>query len=94
MGDHISGGSVYVMFRPEDITFSNSRDRTSARNEFSGIITRLTSIGPLVRIELDCGFPLFGLVTRSSASDLGFEVGKNVYARLKVTATHVIKRRV
>jgi tungstate transport system ATP-binding protein len=91
MGDEI-GGDVYVLVRPEDITFSLSSNLTSARNLFRGAITRLTPVGPLVRLEIDCGFPLFGLVTRSSASDLGLEIGKEVYASFKVTATHVIRR--
>ncbi|MBE0479711.1 MAG: ABC transporter ATP-binding protein [Dehalococcoidia bacterium] len=83
---------VYVLIRPEDITFSLSRSMTSARNMLQGTITRLTAMGPLIRLEIDCGFPLLGLVTRSSASELGLEVSKEVCASFKVTATHVIKR--
>ena len=92
VSDHLKGDDVYVLIRPEDITFSLSGNLTSARNLFRGAITRLTSVGPLVRLEVDCGFPLLGLVTRSSASDLGLETGKEVYASFKVTATHVIRR--
>jgi tungstate transport system ATP-binding protein len=84
--------NVYVLIRPEDITFSLGRSVTSARNMLNGVITRLTSVGPLVRLEMDCGFPLLGLVTRSSATDLSLEIGKEVYASFKVTATHTIKR--
>ena len=91
VGDE-SGDDVYVLLRPEDITFSLSSNLTSARNLFHGPITRLTPVGPLVRLEIDCGFPLLGLVTRSSASDLGLVTGKEVYASFKVTATHVIRR--
>lgn len=87
-----AGDDVYVLLRPEDITFSLSSSLTSARNLFHGPITRLTPVGPLVRLEIDCGFPLLGLVTRSSAGDLGLVTGKEVYASFKVTATHVIKR--
>lgn len=86
------GDDVYVLIRPEDITLSLSSNLTSARNLFRGAITRLTPVGPLVRLEINCGFPLLGLVTRSSASDLGLDLGKEVYASFKVTATHVIRR--
>ena len=93
VSDHVLGDDdVYVLIRPEDITFSLSRNVTSARNQFRGAVTRLTPVGPLVRLEIDCGFPLLGLVTRSSASDLDLEIGKEIYASFKVTATHVIKR--
>jgi len=92
ISDHVISDDVYVLIRPEDITFSLSKDVTSARNTFNGAITRLTQVGPLMRIEVDCGFSLLGLVTRSSATDLGLEIGKNVYATFKATATHVIKR--
>jgi len=88
----LTHGDVYVMIRPEDITFSLSSNITSARNTFQGTITRLTPVGPLMRLEVNCGFPLLGLVTRSSASDLGLEIGKSIYASFKVTATHVISR--
>jgi len=92
ISDHLIGDDVYVLIRPEDITFSLSGNLTSARNLFRGVITRLTQVGPLVRLEIDCGFPLLGLVTRSSAIDLGLDIGKEVYASFKVTATHAIRR--
>jgi tungstate transport system ATP-binding protein len=92
VSNQITGNDVYVLIRPEDITFSLSRNVTSARNLFYGSITKLTPVGPLVRLEVDCGFPLLGLVTRSSASELGLEIGREIYANFKVTATHVIKR--
>lgn len=88
----LAGEQVYVLVRPENITFSLSRDVTSARNIMHGSITGLTSVGPLLRIEIDCGFPLLGLITRSSASDLDLAVGKEIYASFKATGTHVIRR--
>ncbi|MCK4707266.1 MAG: ABC transporter ATP-binding protein, partial [Gammaproteobacteria bacterium] len=90
VSNHITGNDVYVLIRPEDITFSLSKNMTSARNMFQGTITRLTPVGALMRLEIDCGFPLLGLVTRSSAGDLELEIGKNICAIFKVTATHVI----
>lgn len=92
VSDHAIGDKVYVLIRPEDITFSLSRDVTSARNTLSGTITRLTPVGSLVRIEIDCGFPLLGLVTRSSSSNLGLAIGVDIEASFKATAIHVIKR--
>jgi tungstate transport system ATP-binding protein len=88
----VDSNAVYVLIRPEDITFSLSENVTSARNMLKGVIIRLTPVGALMRLEVDCGFSLLGLLTRSSADDLELEIGKNIYASFKVTATHVIKR--
>ncbi|MHA2068004.1 MAG: ABC transporter ATP-binding protein [Candidatus Thorarchaeota archaeon] len=92
VSNHLIDSNVFVLIRPEDITFSLLKNVTSARNTLDGIITRLTQVGALMRIEVDCGFPLLGLVTRSSASDLGLDIGKNIHASFKVTTTHIIKR--
>jgi len=92
ISDFIVGDMVQALIRPEDITFALSKDISSARNTFEGKISRITPVGPLVRIEVDCGFPLLGVVTKRSAEELGFSVGKKVYASFKATAIHVIKR--
>lgn len=84
------GGAVYVCIRPEDITLSLIKSSTSARNVFSGKITSMISSGPLVRVNLDCGFPLVALITRLSADELKLEIGKTVFASFKATAIHVI----
>lgn len=92
ISDYALGDKVYVLIRPEDITFSRARDKSSARNVFEGKITRVNSVGALVRIEIDCGFPLLGVVTRRSAEELDLAIGKGVYASFKATALHIIKR--
>ena len=75
-----------------DITLTLSREISSARNAFPGKITRMTPVGPLIRIEVDCGFPLLGLVTKRSAEELNLAEGKAVYASFKATAIRTIKR--
>jgi tungstate transport system ATP-binding protein len=87
------GEKVHVLIRPEDITFTPSRNVSSARNMFDGEIIRMTQVGQLVRIEVDCGIPLLGVLTMVSAQELGITMGKRLYASFKVTAIHVIKRR-
>ena len=92
MSDYTIGEKVYVLIRPEDITFANKKDTSSARNIFKGTITTLTNVGSLVRIQVDCGFPLFGVITTRSAEELNFSLGKEIYSSFKATALHVIKR--
>lgn len=84
---------VHVLIRPEDITFTLSRNVSSARNMFDGKIVKMTQVGQLVRIEVDCGIPLLGVLTMVSAQELSLTIGKRLYASFKVTAIHVIKRR-
>ncbi|MGB8707678.1 MAG: ABC transporter ATP-binding protein [Dehalococcoidia bacterium] len=92
ISDYEIGDAVYALIRPEDITFTLAKGRTSARNVFKGEITKIASVGPLVRIEVDCGFPLLGVITKRSAEELGLNVGRRIRASSKATAVHTIKR--
>jgi len=86
------GESVYALIRPEDITLSLTKDHGSARNAFGGTINKITTLGSLVHIEVNCGFPLFVVVTARSALDMGLAVGMQVFVSFKATAIKVIKR--
>lgn len=86
------GDKVHALIRPEDITLTLSRDPSSARNVFGGKVSKMSLTGPLVRIEIDCGFPLLVTLTAVSVEEMGLTVGKQVYASFKATGVHVIKR--
>ena len=92
ISDCTIGDRVHVLVRPEDIIFSPSKDLSSARNTFEGKIIKMSPLGPLYRIEVDCGFTMFGVITKRSAEELGFSIGKKVYASFKATAIHIIKK--
>ena len=87
------GAEVWALVRTEDVTFSLQRTSTSARNTFSGPITRMTPMGALVRIEIDCGFPLVGVVTASTSIEMGLELGLQLFASFKATAVNLIPTR-
>jgi molybdopterin-binding protein len=92
ISDYEIGEAVYALIRPEDVIFTLAKGKTSARNVFEGKITKIASVGPLVRIEVDCGFPLLGVITKRSADELELKVGGRIHASSKATAVHVIKR--
>lgn len=92
ISDYATGEEVCACVRPEDITLALSQVSSSARNSFAGEITWVVSMGPLTRIEVDCGFPLVVLVTKRSAEEMGLAKGKKIYATFKATGVHVIKR--
>jgi molybdopterin-binding protein len=65
---------------------------SSARNRLNGRIVRATPQGPLVRVQVDCGFPLVALVTRASARELDLSESQQVTAAFKASAVHLILR--
>jgi tungstate transport system ATP-binding protein len=88
-----AGGAVNVFIRPEAITLSLEKAASSARNVFSGKITSMIPAGPLVRVSLDCGFPMIALITRMSADGMNLQIGQPVYASFKAAAIHVMVRK-
>jgi len=93
ISDYSVGERVYVLIRPETIVFSLSNEAGSARNLFKCKVNKINTVGPVVRIEVECGFTLLGVITTEAARDLNISIGKEVYASFKATAIHVISRR-
>ncbi len=94
VGDVKAGRPVYLLLRPEDITVwsGDHVPASSARNRLPGAVTRLIPQGPLVRVGVDCGFPLVSLITRSSAEEMGIAVGQPITVSFKASAVHMIAR--
>ena len=86
------GKEVYACIRPEDITLSLSSTQSSARNSFQAKVTRVTTLGPLSRVEINCGFRLIALVTKISAEELNLQVDREVYATFKATGVHIMEK--
>jgi tungstate transport system ATP-binding protein len=93
VSSYLVGKEVYACIRPEDITLALSSTQSSARNSFQASVTRVTSLGPLSRVEMNCGFRLIALVTRISAEDLNLQAGKEVYATFKATGVYIMERK-
>jgi len=92
IADYSTGEKVCACIRPEDVTLALSRISSSARNSFEGEIAWLVNVGPLTRVEIQCGFPLVAMVTKRSAEEMGLTRGKKVFVTFKATGVHVIKR--
>ena len=95
VGSESAGEDVYCCIRPENVIvgLANPSGKTSARNVFSARITEVSSLGPFLRLRLDCGFSLTAYVTRESFVTLSLAEGKEVYASFKATSVHLIRRR-
>lgn len=88
------GCDVLFCLRPEDVTLWSRIDSpaSSARNRLFGTIKAIYPMGALMRVVVDCGFPLIALVTRTSAREMNLEAGSQVVASFKASAVHLIPR--
>lgn len=85
------GGAVHVCIRAEEVAIETyATGHTSARNRLPARIVGIQAEGATIRVDLDCGFPLAAVITRSACRDLGLEVGARVTAVLKAHAIHLI----
>ena len=95
VSDREEGEEVAACFRAEDVTLSLPGSvRSSARNIFEGTITGFTPLGPLMRVSIDCGFPLVATVLQDTIEDMGLALGSSVIALVKASNVHLtVKRR-
>lgn len=93
VGDVAGASEVHVCVRAEDVVLvRGDPGPASARNRLQCVIRSLAPHGPLVRVVLDCGFPLIAVVTRPAAEELGLREGTAVVALIKATAVHLVPR--
>jgi tungstate transport system ATP-binding protein len=94
LGEAAPGERVYCCVRPEHVTVESARPAgaTSARNVFAATVTSIAPVGPYLKVKLDCGFPLVASLTAESFATLGLARGREVFASVKATAIHVIRK--
>ncbi|OLB98593.1 MAG: hypothetical protein AUH35_03930 [Nitrospirae bacterium 13_1_40CM_62_7] len=87
------GPEVFVCIRAEDVILETvGTAASSARNRLSGTVRGVSSMGALLRVEIDCGFSLSAIVTRSAMEDLHLIAGGPVVAAVKTGAIHLVPR--
>ncbi|HSK27297.1 MAG TPA: ABC transporter ATP-binding protein [Jiangellales bacterium] len=88
------GDAVLVCIRAEDVALElpGRAVGSSPRNHLPGVVTAVTGEGPLVRVDLDCGFHLAAYVTRPAREELGLTPGLAVVATVKSQAVHLVPR--
>jgi molybdate transport system ATP-binding protein len=89
-----SGDQVLACIRAEDVSIQlgHTDAISSQRNQLDATVRAITAEGPLVRVDLDAGFPLASYITRPAREDLGLEPGRTVVAVFKGQAVHLIPR--
>jgi molybdopterin-binding protein len=87
------GAKVFVCIRAEDVVLEPSGiGSSSARNHLSGQVCDIVPLGAVARVEVDCGFELSAIVTRSALEDLRLRPGVTVTAAIKAGAVHLVAR--
>ena len=66
--------------------------QSSARNHLLGRIQSLDREGPMVRVNVDCGFRLKALITNHACQEMGLREQDQVMALLKAPSIHLIAR--
>ncbi len=84
-------GRVALSVYPWEITLSpaSASAEESAQNHMRARIASLTAIGNRVRVGLAAGQPLVAEITAKAVADLQLEVGSDVVASWKATATRL-----
>ncbi len=92
-GEAYRGQRVALCIRPENIVLAaGGGKKTSARNSFTGRITRLLPMAHFYKAVIDCGFPLVAYVTHRSMEEMGLREGLRVNASFKATSVHIKKQ--
>ncbi len=77
---------------PSETAGPAALDALSTRNRLPGRVAAVEVRGPVLRVTVDCGFPLAALVTRQTVADLGIRPGAAVTALVKAPSVHLIPR--
>lgn len=84
-------GDVWACIRAEDVIVESAGpSATTARNQLRGTIQAVVPQDPLVRIDIDCGFPLAAAVTKLAAEELALHAGQVVTAVIKAPKIHLV----
>ena len=85
-------GLVTVGVRSSDIILSKQEPvGISARNRLRGIVTDLQPRPPGFEVTLECGVPLRAQVTGASLSEMGIEVGQDLWAVFKASSCFLVQ---
>jgi molybdopterin-binding protein len=80
----------YISINPEDILVAKERLHSSARNAFSGKITKIIEENGLVQLEVESEETFRVQITRLSFHEMGLTLGSQVFVIFKASSVHVL----
>lgn len=82
---------AHVCIRADDVVLvADALPEASARNRFSATVVSVERDGPLVRVDLDCGFALKALLTPQGAAEMKLQPRAAVGVLIKAPQIHLI----
>ena len=86
------GDEVYVCIRAENVILLKGTDTRAAspRNHLPAVVRAFHDEGPILRIDLDCGFPLMALLTKQACEELALKPNDRVTVLVKAPQIHLI----
>jgi molybdate transport system ATP-binding protein len=93
LAEGVRPGRAFVSIRGEDVILARADGGPSSpRNRLAARVGAIVRDGPMIRVTLDCGFPLVALVTRQACEELHLNSGDSVVALVKAPSVHLIGR--
>lgn len=90
-GFFAQGAEFFVSIRADEVILqTDAPAKSSARNVLAGIVTAIEEEGTMLRVRLDCGFPLQAQITRAAREDLALHEGSKAFALIKAPAVHIL----
>lgn len=84
-------GEVEAFINPQDMIISTERFASSARNLFTGTISKISEQDSVVRVEIEVVEKRFVVqITRRSFDEMNLNLGKQVYIAFKASNVQVI----
>jgi molybdopterin-binding protein len=92
---------VLLLIRPEDVTLwmGDTLPQSSARNQLTGVVSRLVPQGALMKVVIDCRdnkgtncVQVVSLITRTSADQMELKEDVSLSLTFKASAAHLIPR--
>lgn len=83
-------GESRIMIEPDDIILAKDIIKSSARNVLRGQVEIVEDCGPVFKIGINVGIPLYAVITRQSYLDMEIEPGDFIYAIFKSTSVRVV----
>ena len=90
---------VLVCIRAEEVelfpaatpaSISTPTPETRLPNQFPATLVHISPAGPLLRVELNCGFPLVALAPRQTTQRLNLQPGHTVNVHIPAAAVHLL----
>lgn len=84
---------VHVCIRADEVILLKGADSPSSpRNHLPSTVRSVAREGPMMRVDLDCGFPLAALLTKQACEELALQPGDRTIALVKAPNIHLIPR--